>query len=226
MAIKAKTRAAKRRLKGGRPLKANALRTDTGRLSRSNEVKESEVKLMLEAATWKRRQRLDKNGMPFIDETIPVEKVRGQEYGSVVHSWKAAHDLFRKKYGPDKIDRMSFTGQNLETAQEIQRSYENFRMAVASRNPRSSSDFSGPGGFDGRDPFDSDREKRDKWAMERWVGRDGKGGMRDAILKSGPMGMMAVEAIIFENKPMDSLIGDLRLALNAVERMGRISKAA
>lgn len=115
---------------------------------------------------------------------------------------------------------MSFTAQHLQTAQTVQSAYENYRHAIASRNPRSASDFSAPGGFDGTDPFDEDREKRDKVAIEKWKA------IRSAILNSGPLGMMAVETIIFENTAADSLIGDLRLALNAVDRMTRIARAA
>lgn len=213
--MKARTKAAKRR--GGRPLKPNAKRTPDGRLSRSNDVKESETKLMLEAATWKRRRE---------NPRLSVEDARKQEHGSVIHAWKLAHDAFKAKHDDKKINPMSFTAQNLETAQQVQQAYESYRAAIAARSPRSASDFSGPGGYDGADPFDTDRQKRDARAIERWVGPDGKGGMRNTIVKSGPFGMMAVEAIVFENKPMDSLIGDLRLALNAVDRRGQISKAA
>lgn len=166
---------------------------------------------MLEAATWKRRQ---------INPSLTVEEARKQEHGSVIHAWKELHEVFKRKNGADKINPMMFTAQHLETAKEIQQAYENYRFAIASRNPRSASDFSGPSGYDGSDPFDEDREKRDKRAIEKWKA------IRTAILNSGPLGMMAVEAIVIENRPLEGLIGDLRLALNAVERMNRIAKAA
>ena len=209
--MKARTKSAKRRSRAGRKPKPNAIRTESGRLSRSKEAKELETKLMLEAATWKRRQ---------INPSLTVEEARKQEHGSVIHAWKELHEAFKRKHGADKINPMMFTAQHLETAQQIQQAYEDYRFAIASRNPRSASDFSGPSGFDGSDPFDEDREKRDKRAIERWKA------IRSAILSSGPMGMMAVEAIVIENKPLEGLIGDLRLALNAVERMNRIAKTA
>lgn len=212
---KARTKAQKRR---GRPPKTGVLRTESGRISRSAEAKEIEAitkameyRLMMEAATWKRRQ---------IDPTLTVEKARYQEHGSVIHRWKDQHDKFRKKHGDAKPDPMCFTKHDLQLAENIQQAYERYRAAIASHNPRSASDFSGPGGFDGRDPFDDDRERMDKRAINRWKE------MRCAILESGPLGMMAVETIVLENKPVDKLIGDLRLALNAVERMNRIAKAA
>lgn len=212
-------KASKRKRKGGRPLKQGVPRVPgSGRISRSAEAqlilsreKAMEYRLMMEAATWKRRQ---------IDPSLTVEKARQQEHGSVIHRWEAQHSSFRKRYGEDKPDPMCFTQHDRQICENIQEAYERYRAAIASRNVRSSSDFSGPGGFDGRDPFDEDREKRDKRAIEKWKA------MRTAILNSGPLGMMAVEAIVIENKPLEGLIGDLRLALNAVERMNRIAKAA
>ena len=213
--MKARTKGQKRR---GRPHKTGVLRTESGRISRSAEAKEIEAaqkaleyKLMMETATWKRRQ---------LDPSLSWDEARKQEHGSVIHAWKELHEAFKRRHGADKINPMMFTAQHLETAQQIQQAYEDYRFAIASRNPRSASDFSGPSGYDGSDPFDEDREKRDKRAIERWKA------MRSAILSSGPMGMMAVEGIVIENKPLDKLIGDLRLALNAVERMNRIAKAA
>ena len=49
---------------------------------------------------------------------------------------------------------------------------------------------------------------------------------RRAILESGPLGMMAVEAIIIENQPVETLRGDLRLALNRLAVLWKMQQAA
>lgn len=160
---------------------------------------------MMEAATWKRRQANPK---------LSIAEARKPEHGSVIHAWKLASDKARANKNAPATEP-SFTSTHLETAEELHQWYEVYRAAIASTDPRSASDFSGPGGYDGADPFDKAREKRDRFAIAKWKE------IRLAILQSGPLGMMAVETIIFENKPAMPLIGDLRLALNAVTRVLR-----
>lgn len=167
-------------------------------------------KLMMEAATWKRRQQ---------NPSLSVEDARRQEHGSVIHAWKLESDKARKR-DAESLEGRLFTALHLDTAERIHEIYAAYRMAIASRDPRSSSDFTGPGGFDGSDPFDEDRKRRDERAIARWKE------VRRAILDSGPMGMMAVQGIIFENQPLHGLQGDLRLALNEVYRVWRRQKAA
>lgn len=164
---------------------------------------------MLEAATWRRRQD---------NPRLTVEQARTQEHGSVIHAWKSASDTASKRK-PDKAHDV-FTAANLDTATRIHEIYAAYRAAIASKTPRSASDFGGAGGYDGTDPFEEDRARRDARSIEAWKQ------CRTAILRSGPLGMMAVEAIIFENKPIDKLRGDLRLALNEVDRMWRMERAA
>lgn len=164
---------------------------------------------MMEAATWKRRRD---------DPSLTVEDARKQENGSVIHAWKVASDRASKR-SPDRAYDQ-FTASHLDTAIRIHEIYAGYRMAIAANTPRSSTDFSGAGGYDGTDPFDEDRRKRDIRSIAAWMQ------CRRAILQSGSMGMMAVEAIIFENKPIDKLRGDLRLALNEVERVWRMEKKA
>jgi|SRR5690606_16581255 len=204
--MKARTKAAKRR---GRPRKIGVVRTPSGQPSRAKEH-DMAYKLMMEAATWKRRRD---------NPSLSVEDARRQEHGSVIHMWKLASDKARKK-NPDAANDHLFTETHLDTAERIHELYQGYRAAIASRNPRSASDFTGPGGFDGTDPFERERERRDERAVARWKEA------RAAILASGPLGMMAVETIIFENKPVDRLLGDLRLALNEVYRVWQRQKAA
>lgn len=83
--------------------------------------------------------------------------------------------------------------------------------AIQAPRVRSSTDYVGPTG--GACPLEDGAYA--EWAqgsVERWRA------LRPVILGSGPLGMMAVETMIFENKEAPSMIGDLRLALNSVHR--------
>lgn len=200
MKIKARSKAAKRR--AGRPRKEGIVRTPSGQPSRAKDAN-LEHKLALEAATWRRRR---------LDPSLSVEDALKPEHGSVIHRWKAISDK-RLKKAPDDPYEYQITDEQFSAAEDIHVAYCGYRAAIMSRDPRSSSDYNGPGGFDGTDPFDADRANRDKRSIEHWKAT------RYAILNAGPLCMMAVEAIIFENKPAQSMMGDLRLALNAVIRM-------
>ncbi|MDS1138592.1 hypothetical protein [Nitratireductor indicus] len=184
---------------------------------------------MMEAATWKRRQKwiepvkdehgnIEEPGYWMTDPDVSIDDARRPEHGSVIHAWKEASDRARKK-APESASQV-FTSLHLETARRVHEVFDAYCAAIALRTPRSASDYSSSGGFDGTDPFDDDRSRRDVNAIARWME------CRRAILESGPMGMMAVEAIVFENKPVHSLMGDLRLALNEVDRVWRRQRAA
>lgn len=203
-ATKARTRSAKMSARRGRPRKQGVVREPNGRASRAQDHN-LEYRLMMEAATWKRRQS---------DPALTVNEARKPEHGSVIHAWKLASDRARSNKSAPATEP-SFTSTHLETAEEIHEWHAAYRAAIASTSPRSASDFNGHGGYDGSDPFDKDRARRDKNAIAKWKE------IRRAILQSGPFGMMAVETIIFENRAAMNMIGDLRLALNAVTRVLR-----
>jgi hypothetical protein len=92
--------------------------------------------------------------------------------------------------------------------------------AIAARRPRSACDFDGPGGVDGRDPFAADFARRHASAEDDYKAA------RRVILEATPLGMMAVETIIIENKPSETLRGDLRQALNRLAILWRLANAA
>lgn len=194
----------------GRPRKRGK-REPSGRISRAS-GDNIDIKMALEAGTWKRRQ---------MNAKLSVDEARMQEHGSVIHAWRQKAIVREKDRQPgDEPDPNRFTSQQFNTALDVQMAYERYCMAMGLRSPRSASDFSGPGGYDGKDPFDPERAERDERAVRRWKE------IRRAVLESGSLGMMAVEAIIIENKSIPRLIGDLRAAMNEVARLNQRRKAA
>jgi hypothetical protein len=73
--------------------------------------------------------------------------------------------------------------------------------------------------YDGSDPFAgraaSDAKIEDEFKAAR-----------RAVLESGPLGVMAIEAIVIENQPAESLRGDLRLELNALAVLWKMMEKA
>lgn len=196
--------------KRGRPAKQNVVRTDTGRISRSKESLGLTERLELEAATWKRRQ---------VNPSLTISDARLPEHGSVIARWLADWQSIRKRY-PEGNHPNTFTQLHYDTALRYHELYSRWLSLAGAKAPRSSSDFSGPGGFDGSDPFEGARAERD--ALAQIAFKDA----RRAILESGPLGMMAVETIVIENQPAESLRGDLRMALNRLSILWRMQAAA
>lgn len=201
------TKAAKLRAKRGRPRIADVPREPNGRIVRSGVVGAT---LAAEAATWKRRQE---------NPSLTVEEARKQEHGSVIHQWHDDWNRMRKG-NPDAALQNQFTKLHLEAAERYHELYLSWLAAIDAKTSRSSSDFSGPGGHDGSDPFDADKARRYAWIEESFKEA------RRAILESGPFGMMAVEAIIIENQPADQLRGDLRIALNRLSCLWKLQDIA
>jgi hypothetical protein len=208
--VKARTKSAKLRAKRGRPPKPDALRTPGGQLSRSQEARQNEEKIVLEVATWKRRQ---------INPRLTIEEARKMEHGSVIAQWLANHQGFVKQY-PGKPHEHEFTQMHYDAALRYHKLHDAYLTAISAKRARSSSDFAGPGGFDGRDPFDKDAERRNRKTEEDY--RDA----RRAILEAGPMCMMAMEAIVLENRPIENLRPDLRMALNRLAVLWKMQAEA
>ena len=198
----ARSKAAKR----GRPRKQNVMRTESDRISRADGADIG----LLETATWKRRQ---------VDPELSTLVACLQEHGSVIHAWRLA-SMRAQKGAPDHAHGHLFTAQHLDTAERLHEMYRAYMIALGTRSPRSSTDFGGAGGHDNADPFQADKASRDARTIDMYRKA------RTAILKSGPFGMMAVETVIYENKDAQKLRGDLRLALNAVDRLWSMRRAA
>jgi len=187
----------------GRPLHQNVPRTPSGQKSRTKEILGLTQRLELEAATWKRRQ---------MNPDLTISEARLQEHGSVIHKWHQDWKAMCKRH-PDKAHKNVFSELHRDTAERYHRLQRRWLATINAKSPRSSSDFSGPGGLDGADPYEEGRAERDARNETDFKAA------RRAILESGPLGMMAIEAIVIENQPVENLRGDLRLALNALARL-------
>ena len=197
-------------MKAGRKRDAGAMRTESGRKSRSKESLGLVERLTVEAATWKRRQ---------LDPSLSVSEARLPEHGSVIARWLADWQRIKNRK-PEANHPNTFTQLHYDTALRYHELYTRWLAVAGARGQRSSSDFSGPGGFDGSDPFEGGRAERDARTQADF--KDA----RRAILESGPLGMMAVETIVIENQPADSLRGDLRMALNRLAVLWKLQAAA
>lgn len=194
----------------GRPMKHGAMRTESGRISRSKESLGLEQRLILEAATWKRRQ--EHPGLTISDARLP-------EHGSVIARWLADWQAIKKR-NPESNHPNTFTQMHHDTALRYHELYTRWLALAGARGGRSSSDFSGPGGYDGSDPFEPGRAERDARTQADFKEA------RRAILESGPLGMMAIETIVIENQPAESMRGDLRMALNRLAVLWKLAAAA
>lgn len=189
-----------------RPAHQHAIRTPTGQKSRSKEALGLTERLELEAATWKRRQ---------MNPELTISEARLPEYGSVIVRWHLDWKAQCKR-NPEKAHENVFSELHKDAAERYHALYLNWLAVISARSPRSSTDFSGAGGFDGADPFDGNRAARDAAIEEQFKAA------RHAIVKSGSLGMMAIEFIVIENQAVESLRGDLRLALNALGRLWKM----
>jgi len=208
--MKARTKSARLKQKRGRPQKEGVERTPEGRISRSVNAKATEEKLMLEVATWKRRQ---------IDPSLTVEEARKPEHGSVIAKWLENHKGFQKRYG-DKPNPHEFTQRHHDTARSFHELHDDYLSVIAARRQRSSSEFNSVHGHDNTNPFERDIARKHAAIEEAYRNA------RRAILESGPLGMMAVETIVIENKEVERLRADLRCALNSIARLVKIRDAA
>lgn len=209
--MKARTQAAKLKAKRGRPRKEGVIRTEDGRISRSAEAKKAEEKLAIEAATWKRRQ---------INPDLTPEEARKQEHGSVIHRWHQDYLRIKKKY-PNGNHPNQFTRAHVDTAEKYHQIHLAYHAMIGARPPRSASEINPlPAGFDGSDPFTGERARKDEALAKAYKEA------RKTVLGAGPLCMMAVEAVVIENKDCHGMLGDLRLALNALGALWRIQVAA
>lgn len=194
----------------GRKPHTNAVRTPSGQKSRSKESLGLAERLELEVATWKRRQ--DNPSLTISDARLP-------EHGSVIEKWYREWERMSKR-DPERAHINVFSQMHKDAAERYHELYLRWMAAIDAKKQRSSSDFSGQGGYDGSDPFDRARSEH-----HAKIEQDYKAA-RHAVLESGPLGMMAIETIILENQEVESLRGDLRLALNRLAVLWRMMAQA
>lgn len=196
--------------KRGRPVKAMAIRTDKGRISRSKESLCLAERIELETATWKRRQ---------MNPELTISDARLPQHGSVIMRWVEDWKAISKRR-PDINHPNQFTQLHYDTALRYHEVYSRWLSVISARGQRSSCDFSGPGGYDGADPFEQGRADRDAKAEQDFKTA------RRTVLDAGPLCMMAIEAIVIENQPVENLRGDLRIALNRLAILWKLQQAA
>ena len=210
---KARSVAAKRREKRGRPAKGEALRTPSGQISRSKEARSvmsaSEQRLALEVATWKRRQN---------NPTLTVVEASRQEHGSVISRWLLAYQRAVKR-DPAGCHENEFNQAHYDAAERFHRLHSAYHATIGSERMKSSSDLNRARGYDGRDPF-GQQASEDKAAETAYRAA------RRAVLESCPLGMMAIETIVLENTDALSLLPDLRCALNRLALLWKWMEAA
>lgn len=203
----------------GRPRKIGKPRKAGGRIKNSavdpKHVTEAvakalEERLALEAGTWRRRRQALQDG-----EILTIDEARLQERGSVLHNWlKVSEDRKRKGHEQDAlISRDQFDA--LISFEELHQK----QRALHTKVVKSSSDFDRVGGHDNTDPFG------DLGRRHANIHKDYKAA-RTAILEASSLAMFAVETIVFENKEVYNLVGDLRLAANALNNLKKHVKAA
>lgn len=190
----------------GRPAHQNVLRTPSGQKSRSQVALTQAERLELEVATWRRRR---------LNPELDAMEARKPEWGSVIERWHQDWKNLCKK-SPDRAHDNVFSQLHKDAAERYHGLYLRWLSVINAKSPRSASDYSGAGGFDGSNPFDEERSKRD--AKTEADFKDA----RRAVLESGSLGMMAIEAIVIENQPVESLRGDLRMALNNLARLWKM----
>lgn len=209
--MKALSRKRGRRNRPGRKLTESFPRTPTQQKSRSRAATEPMTKLELEAATWKRRRE---------NPNITPEEARKPEYGIVIAKWRENHRRFVKRYGKDTPDPHEFTEVHYDTAERYHMLHHRYLSAIEAKRQRSASDYSPAGGYDGRDPFDADLAARHKATEEAYTTA------RRAVLESGALGHMALQAIVVENKDLPELRSDLRTALNRLAVLWKLAATA
>jgi hypothetical protein len=163
-----------------------------------------------------------KEGPRYADGHLKKQTV-AQRQATVISQRMRSHGLTKEEAAKAEagtvIGRLSrnspeyggISKEQVSAAEYIAMAKASADAAIQAPRVRSSTDYVGPTG--GGCGFDDDGYA--EWArgsVERWRK------LRPVILASGPLGMMAVETMIFENKDAPSMVGDLRLALNAVHR--------
>lgn len=197
--------------RGHRRLKKGVIRTASGAISRSKESKakirvieaESEAtaqQLALEAATWKRRQ--ENPALTIIDALKP-------EHGNVLLSMYKRSCEFHAR-APEALNQYHISLAEKNALLDFAELQQQYNGLIANGSMRSSCDFSATGGHDNSDPFEERTARRARSIERRYKIA------RRRILESGPYSMFAYEAIVLENKELPRLIGDLRLAANAL----------
>jgi hypothetical protein len=97
---------------------------------------------------------------------------------------------------------------------------DSYERAIGVRRVRSASDYGGVGGFDGSDGDAPAYVESCQRARRRY------GEIRKWIMDADPLGLFALETWVKEDKEAYALIGALRVAANAINRLMKFERAA
>jgi hypothetical protein len=95
-----------------------------------------------------------------------------------------------------------------------------YERAILVQRQRSASDFGGIRGHDGSDGTDESYVNACQRARSRY------GEVRRWIMEADAFGLMALETWVKEDREAMSLIGSLRVAANAINRLMKLDRAA
>lgn len=142
--------------------------------------------------------------------TVVAQRVKHQGLSEATAKLKLGGNVIAR-LGATRPEDGGLDKNQVKAAEYIEETKACYDAAILLPRSRSSSDYDGPRGA-GSSIISEEYEKQVKRTVEAWKA------IRSVILESGPLGMMAVETIIFENKHSHRLVGDLRLALNQVHK--------
>jgi len=136
---------------------------------------------------------------------VPRQQARKQETGSAIGRALNNGDISQGQF--DALDQYRIAN-------------EQYRRALDIKRQRSASDFSGAGGYDAIEGDDPDyvewcnRQRSRFNELRRWA------------LDATPFADMAIQAWVMEDKEAYRLLGELRLAANAIGRLLKLDSTA
>lgn len=100
-----------------------------------------------------------------------------------------------------------------DAAREWEVRSREYSLALGSRRQRSASEFGGPSGYDGRTGDEQDYILQCERAKNRYAE------VRHAAMEADPLGLMALETWVLDDRADFKLLGSLRVACNAIHRV-------
>ena len=198
----------RQRSRRGRPRKDRIPRLASGRLKRGKARKEADDHLSLVEMEDNKSVGIEARQRVF---NMSAELADSQDGGC------CARRMLLKS-----TERRQEAARYFDAIDELRRAKKAHDKAILARGVPSGGDLGRTGGFDDSDGTDPVYVAKCRRAVGQWKE------LRRAILECGqPMAMMAVDAIVFEERDQWNLLGDLRCALNAVNRvLGLMQKTA
>jgi hypothetical protein len=120
------------------------------------------------------------------------------------------------------VGRLVLAGQltraQADAAEEYEKVVRAFLASIEARRPSSPGDLNRSGGYDGREGDDPAYIEKCHLAVRRYKEA------RRGLLEASPLAHFAMETWVTEGHEVWSLLGDLRLGLNALARLWRVDE--